>query len=99
MFVNNTPLFITMSRSINFMTVKHMPKNMAKKLGKSLKWVVKIYSINSMILQTVLINVHFYNTIDYLTEISLLTTIPLRDMLIRLNEPSEQPKKEPSASY
>ena len=68
MFVNNTPLFITMSRSINFMTVKHMPKNMAKKLGKSLKWVVKIYSINSMILQTVLINVHFYNTIDYLTE-------------------------------
>ena len=43
-FVNGSPLLITMSRCIKFVTVKHIPTHTAKKSSKSLKWVMTIYS-------------------------------------------------------
>ena len=35
MFVNGTPLLITMSRSVNFVIVEHVPTLTTKQLSKS----------------------------------------------------------------
>ena len=66
MFLYNTPLLITMSCSIKFVTVEHVPTHTSKKLIKYLKRVMKIYSHISMIVETVIMNMEFYKTIDEL---------------------------------
>ena len=49
MFMNGTPLLITMSLSINFVTVEHVPTCMDKQLSKYFKSVIRSYSRSSML--------------------------------------------------
>ena len=54
MFVNVTLLLINMSHGIKFVTAKQIPLRTYKQSSKSLKWVMKMYSRSSMIVQTLL---------------------------------------------
>ena len=63
MFVNGAPLLIIVACGIKFVTVKHIPTRTAKKLVKSLKLVMKIYSRSSMIIKNFLVDMKFDKTI------------------------------------
>ena len=66
MFVNVTPLLITISRRINFARSEHIPTRMDKQLSKSSKQVIKIYFRSVMIVKTVLMDTELENNIDKL---------------------------------
>ena len=74
MFVNDTPLLITMSRSINDVTIKHVPNHTSNKLSEYLKRVMKIYSRSSMLVKTVFVDMDSDNTIDKLMENIIVNT-------------------------
>ena len=64
MFVNNVPVLITMYRGIKFVTVEHIPSRTAKQLSKKLKIIMDLYSKDSMIVQTILMDLEFDSTND-----------------------------------
>ena len=63
MSVNCSPLLITMSRGIKFVTAKHITTFTYNQLIKSLKMVTKIYSRSRMIVQNFLMDMDFDKTI------------------------------------
>ena len=68
LFVNRAPLLINVSHGINFVNVEHITIRTAEQLSKSLKRVMKIYSISSMIVQTFLMDMEFDKNIYELME-------------------------------
>ena len=73
-FVNDVKFLITVSHDIKFVMIEHIPTRTAKQLTKSLNWVMKIYSRNVMIEQTVLTDMDFDKTIEEITENIILNT-------------------------
>ena len=72
MFMNGTPLLITMSLSINFVTVEHVPTCMDKQLSKYFKSVIRSYSRSSMLAQTLIMVREFDKTTDELTDNAII---------------------------
>ena len=66
MSVNVTQLFITIKRSINFATIKHVPACTAKQMSKYLKGFIKIYPSIRMVVKSFLAEIEFDKTIHYL---------------------------------
>ena len=69
MFENVAPFLIIVPRVIRFVTGEHMPIRTSKQLIKYSKRVMKIYYRNSMLVETSLMDMELYNTIDELMEI------------------------------
>ena len=65
-FVNDVPFLITVSQCIKFVMVKHISTCTANQLSKYLKQVMKLYSRSGTIVQTILVDIEFYSTIDEL---------------------------------
>ena len=63
-----------MARGIKFVTVEHGPTCTDKKLSKSLKTVMKLYSRSSGLVKTVLIEMESDKTIDELIENVIVNT-------------------------
>ena len=73
-FLNGTPFFITMSHSIQFVTVEHFPNHKANQLSKFFKRVGIIYSRSSIVVQIILVDIYFDKTINYMMDNVILNT-------------------------
>ena len=56
MFVNNLAFVITYGRGINLITAKFMSNGMANQLACNLRQLIKLYSRNGFIFQTILMD-------------------------------------------
>ena len=62
MLLNNIPFLNTMSCGIKFATVEHIPSRRSKQLRKKLKIIMDLYSRESMIVQTILMDLRIDST-------------------------------------
>ena len=73
MFVNKVPFLVSSSRNINLITIKHVPKRTASKLGYLLQRIIRVYARAGFRVRTILMDNEFEKVKDHVPEANLNT--------------------------
>ena len=65
MFVNLVLFLVSVSRTINLITIEHAPKRTATKLGNLIQQILQVYARAGFTVRTVLMDIEFEKLKDY----------------------------------
>ena len=71
MFVNSVPFLVSVSRTINLITIEHAPKRTATKLGDLIQRIIRVYTRAGFTVQTVFMNNEFEKLKDHVPMLAL----------------------------
>ncbi len=73
MFVNDVPFLVSSSRNINLITIEHVPRLTASKLGYLLQRIIRVYARAGFTVRTILMDNEFEKVKDHVPETNLNT--------------------------